>query len=316
MSHDATGRQELMPISIHGLSKKYKGKKGKIVQALKNISLAVSPGEVFGFLGPNGAGKSTTIKILMGLVRPSGGEARVFDLVAGDPRSRLRVGFLPENPAFYEFLSAREYLRLVGKSFSMNGHAINEQTAKVLHLLNLEAAADRPIRGFSKGMVQRLGLAQTLLHDPDLYILDEPMSGLDPIGRALVKEIILDLKSRGKTVFFSTHVTADVERVCDRIGVIVGGIFQEERLVGELLREGIDGYFCRVHGPIPATSWAMGGGCRDGVCEIFVPRDRFDSFAAELLEGGGSFDLVEPRRRDVEEYFLDLVRNSGGNRCV
>ncbi len=121
----------------------------------------------------------------------------------------------------------------------------------MLELLDLTAAAGRPIRSYSKGMVQRLGLAQALLHDPDLYILDEPMSGLDPIGRALVKEIILDLKQKGKTVFFSTHVTADAERVCDRIGVIIDGVFQEERVVGELLREGIDGYFCRVRGLAP-----------------------------------------------------------------
>ncbi len=163
-------------------------------------------------------------------------------------------------------------------------------------------------------MVQRLGLAQALLHDPDLYILDEPMSGLDPIGRALVKQVILDLKAQGKTVFFSTHVTADVEQVCDRIGVIVGGVFREQRVVGELLREGIEGYFCRVRGLEEEQLAAFEGvKCGGGVCEVFVPRDRFDAFSADLLGKGGSFDLVEPRRRDVEEYFLDLVRTSGGD---
>ncbi len=166
-------------------------------------------------------------------------------------------------------------------------------------------------------MVQRLGIAQALLHDPDLYILDEPMSGLDPIGRALVKEIILDLKRAGTTVFFSTHVTADAERVCDRIGVIINGVFQEEKVVGELLREGIDGYLCRVRGVTAEILQSFGGvTCGDGLCELFVPREGYDTFAAELLKSGGSFDLIEPRRRDVEEYFLALVRATGETRCA
>lgn len=305
------------PIAVSQLQKTYRGKWGKKVDALRELSLNIVPGEVFGFLGPNGAGKSTTIKILMGLIRPSAGEARIFGLSAGDAAARRRVGFLPENPAFYDFLTAREYLRFVGEAFALSPAAIRKESERVLELLDLTAAAGRPIRGYSKGMVQRLGLAQTLLHSPDLYILDEPMSGLDPIGRALVKEVILDLKRQGKTVFFSTHVTADAERVCDRIGVIIGGVFQEERVVGELLREGVDGYFCRVRGLSEVVSQIFGGmSCGDGVCEVFVPRDRYDTFAAELLKTGGSFDLIEPRRRDVEDYFLDLVRSSGRAACA
>ena len=305
------------PIAISQLQKTYRGKWGKKVEALRDLSLNIVPGEVFGFLGPNGAGKSTTIKILMGLIRPSAGDARIFGVSAGEAAARRRVGFLPENPAFYDFLTAREYLRFVGEAFAMSRATIGKESDRVLELLDLTAAAGRPIRGYSKGMVQRLGIAQTLLHSPDLYILDEPMSGLDPIGRALVKEIIIDLKRQGKTVFFSTHVTADAERVCDRIGVIIGGLFQEERVVGELLREGVDGYFCRVRG-ISAESFQSyeGKTCSDGVCELFVPRDRFDTFAADLVNSGGSFDLIEPRRRDVEDYFLDLVRSSGGSTCV
>lgn len=305
------------PISIAQLQKTYRGKWGKKVEALRDLSLNIVPGEVFGFLGPNGAGKSTTIKILMGLIRPSAGEARIFGRTADDAAARRRVGFLPENPAFYDFLTAREYLRFVGEAYAMPVATIHRESDRVLELLDLTAAAGRPIRGYSKGMVQRLGLAQTLLHSPDLYILDEPMSGLDPIGRALVKEIILDLKRQGKTVFFSTHVTADAERVCDRIGVIIGGVFQEERVVDELLREGVDGYFCRVRGLSAETLQAFEGTtCGDGVCEVFVPRDRYDIFASDLLKSGGSFDLIEPRRRDVEEYFLDLVRSRGGAACV
>ncbi|MGK2905857.1 MAG: ABC transporter ATP-binding protein [Desulfuromonadales bacterium] len=305
------------PISISHLQKSYRGKRGKKVDALRDLSLTIVPGEVFGFLGPNGAGKSTTIKILMGLIRPSAGQARIFGISSEDPAARRKVGFLPENPAFYDFLTAREYLRFVGEAFAMPKAAIRTESERVLELLDLTAAAGRPIRGYSKGMVQRLGIAQTLLHDPDLYILDEPMSGLDPIGRALVKDIILGLKRAGKTVFFSTHVTADAERVCDRIGVIIDGVFQQERVVSELLREGIDGYFCRVRGLAAETLRSFEGvTCGDDICEVFVPRDRYDGFAADLLQSGGSFDLIEPRRRDVEEYFLDLVRSSGESSCA
>lgn len=304
----------MLPISISNLSKTYRGKKGKRVQALQDLSLDIREGEVFGFLGPNGAGKSTTIKTLMGLIRSDAGEARLFGVPAGDPSARRRVGYLPENPAFYDFLTAREYLRFVGTSFKMPPATIREESARVLALLDLEAAADRPMRGYSKGMVQRLGLAQTLLHRPDLFILDEPMSGLDPLGRALVKEIILDLKKQGKTVFFSTHVTADVERVCDRIGVVVGGVLQEERVVSDLLREGVDGYFCRVLGEDNPFLQSFGPAfCSDGTWEVFVERSRFDAFAAGLLQRGGVFDLIEPRRRDVEDYFLALVRKAEGS---
>ena len=303
----------LPPIVIDRLGKTYRGKKGRRVEALRDLTLRIDSGEVFGFLGPNGAGKSTTIKILLGLIRPTAGTATLFGEPVGAPAARRRVGYLPENPAFYDFLSAREYLHFVGKAFAMPPAAIREESRRVLALLDLEAAADRPMRGYSKGMVQRLGLVQALLHDPDLYILDEPMSGLDPIGRALVKEIILDLKRRGKTVFFSTHVTADAERVCDRVGVIVGGVLQEARAVGELLREGVDGYFCRVRGLEEELSAEFAAtACGDGLCEVFVPRARFDAFAAALLANGGAFDLVEPRRRDIEDYFLALVRNPAG----
>jgi len=301
------------PIFIDRLSKTYRNKKGKRIQALRDLSLEIKPGEVFGFLGPNGAGKSTTIKTLMGLLRPTSGKAHLFGIPIGDPAARKRVGYLPENPNFYDFLTAREYLRFVGASFGLSKETIPQESARVLTLLNLQTAAERPIRGYSKGMVQRLGLAQALLHDPDLYLFDEPMSGLDPIGRALVKKIILDLKERGKTIFFSTHVTADAERVCDRIGVIVDGIFQETRVVDDLLREGVDGYFCRVRGDAIVDDKSFNVIARvGGITEVFVPRSDFDTFAANVLAAGGTFDLIEPHRRDMEEYFLALVRDAKG----
>jgi ABC-2 type transport system ATP-binding protein len=304
-------------IEIKGLTKTFKGKKRSSVEALKNLDLSVQQGEVFGFLGPNGAGKSTTIKILMGLISPTSGDAHIMGTEISSREARRHVGYLPENPAFYDYLSAEEYLTFVGRTFSLSASLLREKREEVLRLLDLWDVRKRPLRGYSKGMVQRVGLAQVLIHDPDVYILDEPMSGLDPIGRALVKDIILDLKKQGKTVFFSTHVTADAERVCDRIGVIVDGLFQEERVVGDLLREGVDGYFCRVRGLASEAMHDYDVVTRvEDVCELFVPRDRYNAFAADLLKNGGSFDLVEPRRRDIESYFLELVRTSGESRCA
>jgi len=210
-------------IEIKGLYKQFTGKRMTKVDALKGLDLEIAPGEVFGFLGPNGAGKSTTIKLVMGLLRPTSGSTQIMGIDASQSDSRRLVGYLPENPAFYDYLSAEEYVAFVGSQFKMDSALLKRRSEDVLQRLDLWEARKRPMRGYSKGMVQRVGLAQALVHDPEVYILDEPMSGLDPIGRALVKDIILDLKKRGKCVFFSTHITDDVEKVCDRVGVIVKG---------------------------------------------------------------------------------------------
>lgn len=282
-------------IEISNLVKTYKGKGRNRVEALKGISFEVEEGEVFGFLGPNGAGKSTTIKILTGQIAAAGGGARILGVSVADPAARRKVGYLPENPAFYDFFTAREYLRFVGKAFAMEDAEIATESSKVLERLDLLAAADRPIRGFSKGMVQRLGLAQTLLHDPEVYILDEPMSGLDPLGRAQVKEIIRELKQRRKTVFFSTHITADIEVLCDRIGIVVGGELRAVERVSDLLSRQIDGYRVRY------TDVAGTQQTRHVVTAAL--REQLD----ECLSAGATLDGIEPCRRDLEAYFLQVV---------
>ena len=299
-------------LEIRGLTKVYKAKKGKKVQALSSLDLAIDSGEVFGFLGPNGAGKSTTIKTIMGLITATAGGAQVFGVPITDPRARLKIGFLPENPSFYDFLTAREYLAFVGRAFSMDAQSIAAGSDRVLRLMELQGAADRPIRGYSKGMVQRLGLAQALLHDPPLYILDEPMSGLDPLGRALVKDIIKELKARGKTVFFSTHITADVEVVCDRVGVIVGGRLRAVDRVENLLQSGIEGYSVQLR-DLPAGSGSGAFGdfamsqASGGVINVDVPQDRFTEFVALVSRAGAEICLVEPKRKDLEAFFLEIV---------
>ncbi|MEI7817230.1 MAG: ABC transporter ATP-binding protein, partial [Desulfuromonadales bacterium] len=229
-------------IEITGLSKQFTGKHMIKIDALKGLNLNIAAGEIFGFLGPNGAGKSTTIKLVMGLLRPTSGAAQIMGLDVSRPESRYNVGYLPENPAFYDYLSAEEYITFVGTQFKMDSTLLEQRTEDVLIRLDLWDARKRPMRGYSKGMIQRVGLAQALVHDPEVYILDEPMSGLDPIGRALVKDIILDLKARGKSVFFSTHITDDVEKVCDRVGVIVKGTLVAVDRVESILRSGVEGY--------------------------------------------------------------------------
>lgn len=286
-------------IETSNLTKTYRGKGRTTVEALNQLTLGIAQGEVFGFLGPNGAGKSTTIKVLTGQIRPTVGHAEILGLPVSDPASRLKVGYLPENPAFYDFMTAREYLRFVGKSFAMPEDALATESAKVMELLDLQKAADRPIRGYSKGMVQRLGMAQVLLHDPDICILDEPMSGLDPMGRALVKDIIRDLKARGKTVFFSTHITADVELVCDRVGVIANGRLLAVDSVHSILKGGLEGYLVQVHRP-------------DGRAEeLFVENCRLQEQMSEIWSSGGTIEGIEPKRQDLETFFLNIVAKAG-----
>ena len=300
----------MKPIEIKDLRKVFRDRKRREVLALDGLNLTVENGEVFGFLGPNGAGKSTTIKTVVGLIQPSSGQVSLFGKPVSNIESRKRVGYLPENPALYDFLTAREYLTVVGRVCGMSRQEIAREGDRVLELLDLRQAERRKIRTYSKGMVQRLGLAQALLHNPDLYIFDEPMSGLDPIGRALVKEILRDLKRQGKTVFFSTHVTADVEAVCDRVGVIVSGRLQAVNQVRDLMEKGIDGYLVQYTGCI----FADGDGFASpedlaGLKEVFVQRDEFNRFMGLVNARNGRVHLVETRRRDLEDFFLQIVND-------
>lgn len=297
------------PIEIKALSKTFHGKKRIQVEALRSLNLTIKRGEVFGFLGPNGAGKSTTIKILMGLVSASTGFAKIFGSDVYQAIARKNIGYLPENPALYDFLTGKEYLSFVGRAFAMPEKNIAKRSAEVLEQLQLTDAANRPVRSYSKGMVQRLGLAQALLHDPDLYILDEPMSGLDPIGRSLVKDIMRQLKGDGKTVFFSTHITADVEAVCDRVGVISKGKLEALDSVENILRSGIEGYWVQVNGGSDLTlngySLIVEHG---GIREYFAPKERFNDFIDLVANSGGRVELIDTKRKDLEEFFLEIVK--------
>lgn len=223
-------------IEIEGISKHFKrGIGAKRVRALEDISLVIDRGEVFGFLGPNGAGKSTTIKILMNLIYPDQGRASITGKDVRDKESRRSVGFLPENPYFYDYLTAEELLWFGGKTAGFDSKMIGERTDQLLQKVMLNNARKRPIRTYSKGMVQRAGLALSLIHNPDVVILDEPMSGLDPIGRKMVGDLILELKAQGRTVFFSSHILTDIERFCDRAGIIVNGTLRLVERIDRML---------------------------------------------------------------------------------
>lgn len=284
-------------IEITQLCKTFKGKKRTQVHALRDLTLTVPTGEVFGFIGPNGAGKSTTIKILTGQIKPTSGTALLSGVPVINPEARRNVGYLPENPSFYSFMTAREHLHFVGRVFQMPLEEIRSRTKDVLETLNLAQAADRPVKGFSKGMTQRLGLARTLLHDPELYILDEPMSGLDPVGRALVKDIIVSLKQQGKTVFFSTHIIADVEALCDRAGIIVNGqLTTMEEIKNGYIQES-DNYILQLR-----TS--------QGELEthIVIKKDLNETLLRVVAQGA-AIERVEPQIKDLEKIFLSTIKS-------
>jgi ABC-2 type transport system ATP-binding protein len=227
-------------ITINGISKEFtEGIVGKRVRALDNLDLEIKQGEVFGFLGPNGAGKSTTIKILMNFIYSNTGMAEIAGKPVQDPEARKFVGYLPENPYFYDYLTAEELLWFGGRTAGMTAKAIRERSDLLLDKVNLQSARKRPLRSYSKGMVQRAGLALALIHEPEVIILDEPMSGLDPIGRKMVGDMILELKSLGKTVFFSSHILNDIERFSDRAGIIIGGRLRLVDKVNVLMTGGV-----------------------------------------------------------------------------
>jgi len=225
-------------IDVRGLAKTFQlGFFGrKRVAAVKGVTFDVHRGEIFGFLGPNGAGKTTTIKMLTGLIAPTSGEAELFGKPIGDPASRSKIGFLPENPYVYPYLTPREFVELSGRLSGMGGAALSKRAAEVLEQVKIAYAADRQVRHLSKGMLQRTGLAAALVADPEMLILDEPMSGLDPVGRKEVKDLIFAERDRGRTVFFSTHILSDVEAMCDRVAILREGKVVVSGSIRQLLR--------------------------------------------------------------------------------
>lgn len=280
------------------------------VLAVKDISFQVQSGDIFGFLGPNGAGKTTTIKILTGLISPSSGRAELF----GDPvpsrRALARIGFLPENPYVYPYLTPAEFVELCGRLSGLSGRAARDRTLQVLTQVGIAYAADRPVRRLSKGMLQRTGLAAALVADPELLILDEPMSGLDPVGRKEVRDLIVDERKRGRTIFFSTHILNDVETLCDRVAILKKGEVVVCGRIEELLRRDarrteitLAGDFAALQAEL--TEQGLSTRVVAGLLVVLVEGSGLLTRVLErALASGVTVEQVAPRHETLEDLFV------------
>jgi ABC-2 type transport system ATP-binding protein len=276
-------------------------------RALQPLNLVIEEGEIFGFLGPNGAGKTTTLKILMGLVFATGGSARILGMNLDDPRMKAQIGFLPEQPYFYDHLTAQELLQYYGQLSGVNTKQLSRRVEAVLEQVKLSSSGNVQLRKFSKGMLQRVGIAQAILHDPKVVFLDEPMSGLDPMGRREVRGLIEDLKARGKTVFFSTHILSDAEALCDRVGIIHQGELRGVGAVAELTA-GVHGKVEIVWqgSTVPAGILNMGAECRAAgeTMRVIVPEENQDAVLEALRRERLRLISVVPVRSSLEDYFV------------
>jgi len=282
-------------------------------RVLHEISLRVQRGEIFGFVGPNGAGKTTTLKILMGLIRANGGEARILGHDVRETAFKRHIGFLPENPYFYDFLTGREILTFYARLSGVPHRARVERVNLLLDWVGLSHAASERLRTYSKGMLQRIGIAQALVHDPSVVFLDEPMSGLDPIGRVEIRDLILRLRAEGKTVFMNTHILSDVEMLCDRVAIIVNGRIRYHGSTHEILVDGERSQELVVSGLSPEAAESIeerfqarlrGLGDR---LEIHFAEKRTEDVLRLVLDSGGSVISLTPRRASLESIFLSTV---------
>ncbi len=305
-------------IAIEGLQKTYRLGffMHRRVAALHDLSLRIPKGSIYGLLGPNGAGKSTTIKILLDLVKPTAGVARVLGMAPGSRGVAPLVGFVPENPAPYEYLSGREFLTLSGRLAGLSGRELDDRVALMLGQVDLSGAAKLQVRRYSKGMVQRLALAHGLMTRPRLLILDEPTSGLDPIGRRQIRDLILAQREAGTTVLLCTHIIHDVETVCDRIAILVAGrryregsvkdLLEDERGEVEIIASGVTLSSLQEDGLKVVSSTSMGDRTL-----VRVEEGAAMKALAVVMAGGGRVHSMTPVRAGVEDLFLSAVREAG-----
>ena len=282
--------------------------------ALKNLDLDIPKGEIFGLLGPNGAGKTTTIKILMGIHYASSGTARIMGKPLGERSVKKRIGFLPENPYFYDYLKGWEFLDFYGQLYGMGRRERRAKTEQLLSQVGLSHAANIPLRGYSKGMNQRIGLAQALMSDPEIVVLDEPQSGLDPLGRKEVRDIIISLREQGKTVFFSSHILSDAEMICDRVGILYQGELRSIGRLGELLSARVTEWELVVRGvgdevlepyrrslrrlsKIEGDFWA-----------IAEQESLTNEIISRVIGRGGQLLSLTPRRESLEDFFIREIQ--------
>src|SRR6185436_5351802 len=315
LKHKAPRTKKMPIIEIDNLTKDYEtgfARKRK-TRALDGLSLTVEPGQIFGFLGANGAGKTTTLKLLMRLIFPSAGTARILGRDISDTSMHARIGYLPEAPYFYDYLTAREFLNYCGELFGLNQATRARRTEDVLSRVNLEKKSwDRQLRKFSKGMLQRVGLAQAIVNDPEIVFLDEPMSGLDPVGRREVRDLIAALRDEGKTVFMCSHILSDIEVLCDRVAILKKGKLAQVGYLDELrqttegpnrmevIATGTDADKLKQHLPNTEISPTPRG------LRIEIgSENEIERVLAALRKAGGKIVSVQPIKQSLEELFLD-----------
>ena len=308
-------------IRIEGLTKDYFVGfwRRRRYRALDSLSLDIAPGEVFGFLGPNGAGKTTTLKLLMQLIFPTAGTAEILGRPVGDVRARQRIGYLPENPYFYDYLTAEELLEYFAHLFGYSSHDARRRAESLLDRVGIAPERRRQqLRKFSKGMIQRVGIAQALLNDPEVVFLDEPMSGLDPLGRREVRELILELRDQGRTVFFSSHILADAEALCSRVAVVAAGRLAAAGRLSDMLAFQVRGWELVMAGLRPDVVARLGS---RAVRATEISKDRYalelplteppERVLADLSATGATLVSLNPIRDTLEDFFVRRVAEVG-----
>jgi ABC-2 type transport system ATP-binding protein len=310
----------ILAISIRGLKKSFKTSfRRRRSQALRGLDLDVAQGEVFGFLGPNGAGKTTTIKILVGLLCPDHGQASIFGQPVSDVGVRRRIAYLPELPDFYDYLTPTEFLFHCGRLSGVDAHTLAARVPELIAKVGLDPNERRQMRKFSKGMLQRVGIAQTLLADPDLYIFDEPQTGLDPIGRRWVKDLILDLGRSGKTVFFSSHILAEVEAVCDRVAFLTNGRLAAQGSLDQVLKTETGVWEILVEGQAARADQSLAQLCmsirESGPDTILsLPQQaRPEALLPHLIERGYRLRSVMQQHTSLEDVFLQALASDSSS---
>lgn len=305
-------------VEIENLTKDYEVGfwKKKKVRALDGLTLNVEGGQIFGFLGGNGAGKTTTIKILMSLIFPSAGSAKILGHDISDVKMRHRIGYCPENPYFYDYLTARELMMYFGELFGLDKAKSKQKTEELLTKVGLEEASwNKQLRKFSKGMLQRTGLAQSLINDPEIVFMDEPMSGLDPIGRREIRELIAELREQGKTIFMSTHILSDIEALCDNVAILRKGKLAATGDLHELLAESgeTQSFEINVKSVAPEvlqTTFATFAGATvtpkpNGANIHVLDESDVEKALQELKKVGGKLVSVQPVKQSLEELFVE-----------
>ncbi len=294
-------------LEIEGLAKTFRiGFFRKKVEALREATFKVPQGSVFGLLGPNGAGKTTTMKILLGLIHPDAGKGTLLGHPIGTLKSRQKLGYLPEAPYFYDYLTAPEVVAYHGRLYGLDAQTIKTRGDALLERVGLSHALERPLRKFSKGMLQRTGLACALLHDPDFVILDEPKTGLDPLGRKLVSDIILELKTAGKTVLFASHILSDVEAVCDRVAVMTRGRVVDVGALQDLVTARMEHVELVVKGDREVVE-QLGGSVRERRDEYVVLLESealAEAALAQAVQSGLKVIKYQQHRESLEDVFL------------